>query len=230
MTEVLATGEVNDWLTHDRLMRVLVVAWFFVVEVVLFARFLVAIRASTLFDAPGIVRLLASACLLLFVAMMAWLTIIREQPRLKAAGLQPRVSALIGTNLILVCMFFLPVRGPLGMSAAVTSSVLILAGNFLSVMVIRRLGGSFSIMAEARGLVTGGPYALVRHPLYLVEEIAVIGVFVQVASWPAALFFAAHLAFQLQRIRNEEAVLSRTFPRDYQAYAARTARLIPGVW
>jgi protein-S-isoprenylcysteine O-methyltransferase Ste14 len=230
MTEVLATGEVNDWLTHDRLMRVLVVAWFFVVEVVLFARFLVAIRASTLFDAPGIVRLLASACLLLFVAMMAWLTIIREQPRLKAAGLQPRVSALIGTNLILVCMFFLPVRGPLGMSAAVTSSVLILAGNFLSVMVIRRLGGSFSIMAEARGLVTGGPYALVRHPLYLVEEIAVIGVFIQVASWPAALFFAAHLAFQLQRIRNEEAVLSRTFPRDYQAYAARTARLIPGVW
>jgi protein-S-isoprenylcysteine O-methyltransferase Ste14 len=230
MNETLAAGEPGDWLTRDRVMRTLAVAWFFVVEVFLVFQFIVAMHATEFYDALGLARLMASACLLVFVAMMAWLTIIRDQPLLRAPGARPRITALIGTNLILFGVFFLPARGPLGMVEAVASSVLILAGNFLAVLVIRRLGRSFSIMAEARGLVTSGPYALIRHPLYLTEEVAIIGVFIQVASWPAVLLFAVHFAFQLQRMLNEERVLTQTFPRDYPEYAARTARLIPGIW
>ena len=219
-----------DWLTRDRLMRGLVVAWFFVVEVFLVFQFLPAVHATATYNALGLTRLLASACFMLFVAMMVWLTMVREQPRLQAAGPRPRITALLGTNLILLSAFFLPARGPLDLVEAVASSVLILTGDVLSVVVIRRLGRSFSIMAEARGLVTDGPYALVRHPLYLVEEIAIAGVFIQVASWPAALLFAVHFGFQVQRMRNEEGVLIRAFPRDYPPYAAKTARLIPGIW
>jgi protein-S-isoprenylcysteine O-methyltransferase Ste14 len=37
-------------------------------------------------------------------------------------------------------------------------------------------------------------------------------------------------ACQIQRMRNEEAVLLGTFPVDYARYMARTKRLIPGVW
>jgi protein-S-isoprenylcysteine O-methyltransferase Ste14 len=230
MTEALATAEPNDWLTRDRLTRMLVVAWFFVVEVFQVFQFVLAVRATAAYDALGLARLLASACLLLFIAMIVWLTIVREQPRLKASGAGPRITAVIGTNLIVLGIFFLPARGSLNMFESVASSVLILAGNFLAVVVIRHLGRSFSIMAEARGLVTDGPYALIRHPLYLMEEVAIAGVFIQVASWPAAVLFAVHLAFQLQRMRNEEGVLTQAFPRDYRAYAARTARLIPGLW
>lgn len=230
MNEALATAAPNDWFTRDRLARIGVVSAFFVIEVFLIARFVTEARATTSDDALGLARLVASACMITFVAMMVALTIVRDQPRLQAPGLRPRLAALLGTNLILIGAFFLPARGPLSMFESVASSVLILAGNFLSVIVIRRLGRSFSIMAEARALVTDGPYALVRHPLYLVEETAVAGVFIQFASWPAAALFAVHFAFQLQRMRNEERVLTQAFPREYRAYAAKTARLIPGIW
>ena len=230
MNETLAAEEPMDWLTRDRVMRTLAVGYFFIIEVFLVVQFVQAMHATETWNALGLARLMASACLLLFVAMMAWLTMIRGRPLMRAPGARPRITALVGTNLILIGVFFLPARGPLSMSEAVASSALILAGNFLAVVVIRQLGRSFSIMAEARGLVTSGPYAIVRHPLYLMEEIAIIGVFIQVASWPAALLFVMHFAFQVQRMLHEESVLTQTFPLDYRAYAAKTARLMPGLW
>jgi protein-S-isoprenylcysteine O-methyltransferase Ste14 len=85
------------------------------------------------------------------------------------------------------------------------------------------------MMAEARRLVTSGPYRFVRHPLYLAEELSVIGLFLQFASlWTAALF-AVQIAFQLRRMHNEENVLTASFP-EYAAYRRRTARLIPGIY
>ena len=84
-------------------------------------------------------------------------------------------------------------------------------------------------MAEARKLVTHGPYRLVRHPLYLAEEVATIGIFLQFLSWPAAAVLALHFGFQIARMLNEERVLGEAFP-EYADYARRTARLMPGVW
>jgi protein-S-isoprenylcysteine O-methyltransferase Ste14 len=230
MAETLATAAPYDWLTRDRLARIGVVSFYFAIEVFLVARFANAARATATDDTLGLAHLLANACMITFVAMMVALTIVRDQPRLQSPGVRPRITALVGTNLILFGAFLLPARGPLTMFESVASAALILTGNLLSVMVIRRLGRSFSIMAEARALVTDGPYALVRHPLYLVEETAVVGVFIQFATWPAVVLFVMHFAFQLQRMRNEERVLMQAFPREYRAYAARTARFIPGIW
>ena len=84
-------------------------------------------------------------------------------------------------------------------------------------------------MAEARHLVTEGPYAVIRHPLYLAEEIAVLGVFLQFMSFWAGILFVAHLGFQIQRMRNEEQILRQAFP-EYEAYMKRTARVIPGIY
>jgi protein-S-isoprenylcysteine O-methyltransferase Ste14 len=84
-------------------------------------------------------------------------------------------------------------------------------------------------MAETRQLVTTGPYRFVRHPLYLAEEIAMVGVFVQFASVYTALLLAAQIAFQLRRMHNEELVLTASFP-EYAAYQRHTARLVPGIY
>ena len=230
MVEAVANGVPSAWATRDWLTRAFVVFWFFVLEVFLAWRLVAAIHATHTYDALGLARLVADACLFLFVAMMVGLTILREPPRLQAAGVWPRIAAVIGTNILVIGIFVLPAPRPLGMYQSVASAVLILTGNLLCVVVLRRLGRSFSIMAEARTLVTDGPYAIVRHPLYLVEELACVGAFIHVVSWSAALLYAVHFGFQVQRMVNEERVLLRAFPRQYSAYAARTARLIPGIW
>ena len=109
------------------------------------------------------------------------------------------------------------------------STLLVLFGSAAAVYTLLRLGRSFSLMAEARGLVTSGPYRLVRHPLYLAEELAIIGISMQFFSLSTAFVLALQIAFQLRRMRNEEAVLVENFP-EYAQYRARTARLIPGIY
>ena len=88
------------------------------------------------------------------------------------------------------------------------------------------LGRCFGILPEARGLVTGGPYGLVRHPVYLGELGMAAGLCLAVPGlWNLAvgIVFAAA---QWVRMRLEERALTEAFP-EYAAYAARTPRLVP---
>src|SRR5262245_3073244 len=162
----------------------------------------------------------------LFLALVVATTVTRLRPIGKAAGIQPRVSALLGTFL-LGSLAFLP-RAELPPIWLAISSLVMIVGSLLSFAVLRWLGKSFSIMAEARRLVTSGPYALVRHPLYICEEIAVAGVLIQIISPLALMIVFLHGLIQLQRMLNEEKVLRATFP-EYDSYAARTPRLIPRI-
>jgi protein-S-isoprenylcysteine O-methyltransferase Ste14 len=57
-------------------------------------------------------------------------------------------------------------RHDLSIGLNLLSAGLIVVGHLLAVYALAWLGRSFSIMAEARRLVTDGPYAVVRHPLY----------------------------------------------------------------
>jgi len=164
----------------------------------------------------------------LFLSMMIVLFVVRKPPVKKAKGLLPRLAALVGSFMI-ASVALLPETNPTLMQGIVGLS-LVCVGSLLSVYVINFLGRSFSLMAEARELVTKGPYSIVRHPLYLVEEIAVLGVVVQVFSLPALAIFFAHIAVQIQRMRNEEKVLTEAFPDDYKAYKIHTSRLIPGIY
>jgi len=163
----------------------------------------------------------------LFVALVAATILTRLPPVRKSEGIAPRITALVGTNLV-IAMGILP-RPELPLIALAISFVLVIVGALMSFAVLRWLGRAFSIMPEARRLVTHGPYRLIRHPLYLCEEIAVIGIFIQVVSPLAAALLILHAGFQFQRMLNEEKVLSATFP-DYEDYARQTPRLIPARW
>jgi protein-S-isoprenylcysteine O-methyltransferase Ste14 len=219
-----------DTRLYDCLLRLPVALWFLTLGTIFVGDTVAAvddIRASGL-DAFSVAQLVSRICLFAFFTLIAWLTLVRARPLAQAAGLQPRVSALLGCYLV-YGFGFLPANPHLGAGLHILSTLLLLVGNVFAVVILLRLGRSFSIMAEARGLVTEGPYAIIRHPLYLAEQIAIAGAFIQFASPWAALLVLAQFGFQVLRMHNEESVMLLSFP-DYAAYRARTARLIPGLW
>jgi protein-S-isoprenylcysteine O-methyltransferase Ste14 len=166
----------------------------------------------------------ASVANVLFLSLVAATTLTRLAPVRKSSGIEPRLSALLGSFLCMA-LVFLP-KADLPPILSITSTVLIITGASLSFAVLRWLGKSFSILAEARRLVTEGPYRVVRHPLYICEAIAAIGVMLQVISPLAVLIVLAAGALQYRRMINEEKILKAAFP-EYRAYAARTPLVIP---
>lgn len=162
-----------------------------------------------------------------FLLLVAAVVIVRTRASGKASGLEPRIAALVGSFMTYGIALF-PHRD-ISFSSEMASTSLILIGTAGSVVALFQLGRSFSIMAETRQLVTGGPYRIIRHPLYLTEGIAILGLYIQFASAWTTLLLAVQIACQLRRMHYEEMVLSADFP-EYDFYKQNTARLIPGVY
>jgi protein-S-isoprenylcysteine O-methyltransferase Ste14 len=103
-----------------------------------------------------------------------------------------------------------------------------LAGLLLWAWALSKLGRSFGIVAADRGLVTRGPYAAVRHPLYTAYMIGGIGYLMQTPSvWNAVVDLIA-VSWQIVRIQAEERHLDGP---DYTAYSERVRwRLFPALW
>jgi protein-S-isoprenylcysteine O-methyltransferase Ste14 len=118
-------------------------------------------------------------------------------------------------------------------ASAATS--LVFAGDLVALLAcvwllaaVVALGRCFGVLPEARGLVTRGPYAVVRHPVYLGGLAACGGL---VLAAPTGWNFAVAAVFgaaQVLRMRLEEDELEDQFP-EYARYAAATPRLIPRV-
>ena len=116
-----------------------------------------------------------------------------------------------------------------GGAAVLASDVLLIAGLVFAICSVAVLGRCFGILPDVRGLVTRGPYRLVRHPLYLGELTAVLGI-VLGSRRPllAGVTWLVCVGLQLARTSYEERTIRAEFPQ-YDEYAARTRRLIPGV-
>ncbi len=92
------------------------------------------------------------------------------------------------------------------------------------------LGRSFGLLPAQRGLVTSGPYRLVRHPIYFGYLFGHIGFLLANFSWRNAAVLALLYVAQVIRIRREEAVLAATSD-DYRSYQQRVRwRLLPLVY
>jgi protein-S-isoprenylcysteine O-methyltransferase Ste14 len=109
------------------------------------------------------------------------------------------------------------------------ADVLLICGMGWAVWSLRYLDRSISVVAQARELVVQGPYRWVRHPLYVGELVASLGLAIAVNSYPALALCGAMCGLQVYRAVREEQVLSRAFP-GYGIYRSRTAALLPGVF
>ncbi len=210
------------------LMTRLTASTFFLLLVIVTANSIASVAAGPQ-NMLSVATLFSRLCVAFFYTMVVWFTLTRGHPLAQAAGWQPRVTALLGAFLFMVSLVWLK-KPDLGIASHMAATALLATGSALMLVILSHLGKSFSIMAEARMLVVNGPYAIVRHPLYVAEVIATLGVLIEFFSWAAVTIAITQFAFQIQRMRNEEAVLLRTFPVDYARYMARTKRLLPGIW
>ncbi len=79
-------------------------------------------------------------------------------------------------------------------------------------------------------LVTTGPYRFTRNPMYLGHLLFMLGLALTFASWPAATLLGFHVTWFNDRAREDEAQLHELFGAEYDHYAARVKRWIPGVY
>ena len=169
-------------------------------------------------------RLAAILANALFMFTLLSLTVLRSKPLQSSTTPNARLMAILGTCLPL-SLGLLPMAA-LPPLVTVVSIVMIFSGCGLAIWAAFWLGRSFSVAPQARRLVIGGAYSVVRHPLYLFEELAVLGAMLSCFSTVAVAIAVIYWSFQLKRMELEEQVLSATFP-EYASYAATVPRLIP---
>lgn len=88
---------------------------------------------------------------------------------------------------------------------------------------------SHPAVKEDHELVTTGPYAYVRHPIYTGVILAVLGSALTGSIFGIVGFAVISVRFFL-RIDKEERIMLNLFPNKYPAYQKRTKRLVPFVW
>ena len=85
-------------------------------------------------------------------------------------------------------------------------------------------------VAKDQRVISTGPYALVRHPMYAGGLLYLLGTPLALGSWWGLAPFAATLPFLIWRLIDEEAFLVRNLP-GYAEYRNKVRfRLMPGVW
>ncbi len=231
LEKVIQTDDSQKAAPHSftLLSRVAATLWFAVLAVFLTQSLAATIHAIP----PGATGfaiwapIVSRTCTLVFFVTLGWLMAIRPKAAARQQGIIPTTIAFFGTYAVWL-MPFLP-RAHVSPTLEILSAIVTLIGSLAIICAVSYLGKSFSIAPQARKLVIGGPYRIVRHPLYVAEEIATVGVLLQYEWYAALLFLVIHLALQIRRMDYEESLLRAVFP-DYEAYAQRTARLIPGVW
>jgi protein-S-isoprenylcysteine O-methyltransferase Ste14 len=167
-----------------------------------------------------------SMAVVFFIAQIVFFAV-RPAAKQKSRGLMPRFAAIF-TMCAGLLYYYAPATNlnPFVQSLAVLFGV---AGLSLAIFALLWLGRSFSILPEARKLVTRGPYSVVRHPLYAAEALSTIGITLQLTQPIGILIAAAIFLGQFARMGFEEEVLARSFP-EYADYQKKTFRVIPYIY
>ncbi|GAA0300415.1 protein-S-isoprenylcysteine O-methyltransferase [Sphingomonas oligophenolica] len=98
----------------------------------------------------------------------------------------------------------------------------------------RTMGKNWSLVARTREdhqLVQSGPFAVVRHPIYVALFFFMVAMAIAYGHTRNLLLAVPMYAIATWlRVRHEERILREQFGADYDAYAARVKRFVPGVF
>jgi protein-S-isoprenylcysteine O-methyltransferase Ste14 len=155
----------------------------------------------------------------------------RESLPSRLSHIVPLVLAIL---LLWVPRIPLPILGERFLTLAVwpfwIGSALTAAGLLFTVRARRYLGRNWSgivTVKERHELITGGPYALVRHPIYTGLLLAFVGSAIARGEWRGVLAVALASWALWRKLRLEESWMREQFGETYEAYCRRVAALLP---
>jgi protein-S-isoprenylcysteine O-methyltransferase Ste14 len=188
----------------------------------------------------------------LFGVILCWLVfvgvfLLRERPP-KTSETKRDKLATLGIALQMVSYFlvffqppwqpFLPPVAALSGVGGIVLSVLIITmavgSVWLVAAAVRTLGKQWALPArlvEGHKLITSGPYAYVRNPIYtgMLGMLIATGLAMEhwIATIAAIVIFAIGL---LIRVRSEEKLLQAAFGQEFEDYARRVPAVLPGIY
>jgi protein-S-isoprenylcysteine O-methyltransferase Ste14 len=112
------------------------------------------------------------------------------------------------------------------------TAALAIGSGLFAIGAVRALGRNWSLAArvlESHTLVTTGPYAVVRHPIYTAMLGLMIATGIALSRWEALLAgVVIFTAATLWRTRIEERLLRQSFGAAYDRYVEQVPALLPG--
>ena len=148
--------------------------------------------------------------------------------------IEPVSIALVAAQFLLIAILASPIAtlvpsGPVGALGALclAGSLALVGWAFASMR-----PANFSVLPEpvdGNRLVTRGPYARVRHPMYSAVLLGGLGACLLHGTATDWLLLVALAAVMVVKARREERLLRAVHP-GYAGYASRTSALVPGVY
>lgn len=160
----------------------------------------------------------------------------RGGPTAEKRALQKLI--MLGASVCFVALLVVPALDrrfgwsdvPLGL--VIAGDLLVLTGLYFIFLVYRENTYSSATIevAEGQSVVSTGPYAVVRHPMYASALVFLIGTPLALASYWGLLAVGAMTPFLIWRLLDEEQLLVKDLP-GYAAYQQRVRhRLVPFLW
>lgn len=162
-----------------------------------------------------------------FYALIVW-AYFRRGPAITTSRVTLALAAAPVATFLPFAMPFVATGTGSGGTLVLGNTLLVL-GLVWSVWSVKCLDRSLSMVPQARVLVDHGPYSVVRHPLYLGEIVAMLGLALTLGGPVPLVLWLTLVGLQCYRATQEESLLT-TFLPGYLAYRDRTARVLPGLY
>ena len=127
-----------------------------------------------------------------------------------------------------IFMFILLIASPSARTATI-GTLLILAGEGIRVYTVGFLGQTANERdAQSEFVISHGPYALIRNPLYVGNMVVILGVLIYAGTPIVGLLALVFFGFQYHCVvKYEESFMLAKFGEEYQRYMERVPAWIP---
>jgi protein-S-isoprenylcysteine O-methyltransferase Ste14 len=150
----------------------------------------------------------------------------------QAEGWKPRLAAYSGTFLVIGFIRFASTFEPSWVARSEDANLkavgvaIWLLGTLFGIYSLWYFRYAFSLVPQARVLVTSGPFRIARHPIYLSYLFQYLGILLTHLTIAFGLLLLVWFGIMLIRMRYEESILMEAFP-EYSSYRSQVRALYP---